>query len=62
MRALHLGPCSEQAGQQSRRGGEGRIGDNVERPARQPEVRRIGLDHDREPAEPLPEDCGAPRV
>ncbi len=34
----------------------------MERPARQPQVRRIGLDDDREPAEPLPEDFGAPRV
>jgi hypothetical protein len=34
----------------------------VEGTARQPQVRRVGLDHYRELAEPLPEDLGASRM
>lgn len=34
----------------------------MERTARQPEVHRVGLDHHREPAEPLPEDLRTRRM
>jgi hypothetical protein len=62
VRALHLAPLREQAVQQCRRDRERRVGDDMERTARQPEVRRVGLDHHRESAEPLPEGLRTPRM
>lgn len=42
------------------RGGdaEGRVGHHVERPTREPQVGRVGLDHDDGTAEPLTEVLG----
>jgi hypothetical protein len=60
--ALHLAPRPEQAGEQPRRHRERRIGDDVERTARQPQIRRVDFDDHGEPAESLPQDLGAPRM